>query len=67
MALLLSLLWRLAGSIAYQGVVIAGFNFIANLWRLGRYRASALGAFFLTQPTFGVIAATLVAGRTAHR
>ena len=54
--------WRLAGSIAYQGIVIAGFNFVANLWLLGRYRPSVLSTFFLTQPIFGVIAASLVAG-----
>ena len=54
--------WRLAGSLAYQGVVIAGFNFVANLWLLGRYRPSALATFFLTQPIFGVIAASVVAG-----
>src|SRR5262249_5570247 len=32
--------WRLAASIGFQGVVIAGFNFVVNLWLLGRYRAS---------------------------
>src|SRR6185436_7035017 len=54
--------WRLAASLGYQGVVIAGFNFVVNLWLLGRYRPSALATFFLTQPIFGVIAAALVAG-----
>lgn len=53
---------RLALSLAYQGGLIAGFNFVANLWLLGRYRPSALAAFFLTQPIFGVAIATLVAG-----
>jgi drug/metabolite transporter (DMT)-like permease len=53
---------RLAGSIAYQGVLISGFNFVVNLSLLRRYRPSALSAFFLTQPIFGVIAAALVAG-----
>ena len=52
----------LAGSIAYQGVVVAGFNFVVNLWLLRRYRPSALAAFFLTQPIFGVVAAALVTG-----
>src|SRR3989442_42343 len=51
---------RLAASVAYQGVLIAGFNFVVNLWLLRRYRPSALAAFFLTQPIFGVIAAALV-------
>jgi drug/metabolite transporter (DMT)-like permease len=54
--------WRLAGSIGYQGVVIAGFNFVANLWLLERYRPSILATLFLTQPIFGVVAAALVTG-----
>jgi drug/metabolite transporter (DMT)-like permease len=53
---------RLALSIGFQGVVVAGFNFIVNLWLLRRYRPSVLGTFFLTQPIFGVAAAALVAG-----
>jgi drug/metabolite transporter (DMT)-like permease len=53
---------RLAGSIAYQGVLISGFNFVVNLALLRDYRPSALSAFFLTQPIIGVVAAALVAG-----
>lgn len=53
---------RLAGAIAYQGGLIAGFCFIVNLWLLKRYRPSGLAAFFLTQPIFGVVAAALVTG-----
>jgi drug/metabolite transporter (DMT)-like permease len=53
---------RLGASIAFQGVVVAGFNFVVNLWLLRRYRPSALAAFFLTQPIFGVVAAALLAG-----
>jgi drug/metabolite transporter (DMT)-like permease len=53
---------RLAGSIAYQGVLISGFNFVVNLALLRDYRPSALSAFFLSQPIFGVVAAALVAG-----
>jgi drug/metabolite transporter (DMT)-like permease len=52
----------LAGSLVYQGVVIAGFCFVVNLWLLRRYRPSALAPLFLTQPVFGVIVAALVAG-----
>lgn len=54
--------WRLAGSLFYQGVVIAGFNFIANMWLLKSYRPSALAAFALTTPLFGVVATALVIG-----
>jgi drug/metabolite transporter (DMT)-like permease len=53
---------RLAASLAYQGVLIAGFCFVVNLWLLKRYRPSALAPLFLTQPVFGVVAAALVAG-----
>ena len=53
---------RLATSIAYQGIVIAGFNFVVNMWLLQRYRPSSLVPFFLTQPLFGVVAAALVTG-----
>jgi drug/metabolite transporter (DMT)-like permease len=49
-------------TVAYQGLVIAGFNFIVNLWLLQRYRPSALAGFFLSQPIFGVLAAALVVG-----
>ena len=59
---------RLAGSIAYQGILIAGFNFVVSLWLLQRYRPSSLVPFFLTQPLFGVVAAALLTGEplTGH-
>lgn len=53
---------RLAASIAYQGALIAGFNFVINLWLLRRYRVSSLAGFFLTQPLFGVVTAALLTG-----
>jgi drug/metabolite transporter (DMT)-like permease len=53
---------RLGLSLAYQGVLVAGFCFVVNLWLLKRYRPSALAALFLTQPIFGVLMASLVAG-----
>ena len=53
---------RLLAIILFQGIVLAGFNFVINLWLLQHYRPSGLAAFYLTQPVFGVIAATLMAG-----
>lgn len=53
---------QLAIVIAFQGAIVAGFNFVINLWLLKRYRASALAGFFLTQPVFGVIAAAIFTG-----
>jgi drug/metabolite transporter (DMT)-like permease len=53
---------RLAAVVGFQGVIVAGFNFVVNLWLLKRYRPSALAGFFLTQPIFGVVAAALITG-----
>lgn len=53
---------RLAAAVGFQGVIVAGFNFMVNLWLLKRHRPSALAAFFLTQPIFGVVAAGLLTG-----
>lgn len=52
----------LAGSLLFQGAVIAGFNFIVNLWLLRHYRPGALATFFLTQPIFGVLVAHAITG-----
>lgn len=49
-------------SLLYQGVVVAGFNFTANLWLLRHYRPSALAGFFLASPIFGVLLAALFTG-----
>jgi drug/metabolite transporter (DMT)-like permease len=53
---------NLLAVLAYQGVLIAGFNFVVNLWLLKRYRPSSLSAYFLTQPIFGVLAAAAFTG-----
>jgi drug/metabolite transporter (DMT)-like permease len=53
---------RLAASLFYQGIVIAGFNFIANMSLLKNYRPSGLAAFNLTTPLFGVLATALILG-----
>jgi drug/metabolite transporter (DMT)-like permease len=52
----------LAGALFFQGAVIAGFNFIVNLWLLRHYRPGALATFFLTQPIFGVLIANAITG-----
>lgn len=53
---------RLAGSLFYQGILIAGFNFIALTWVLKRYRPSGVAAFSLTTPIFGILATAAVLG-----
>lgn len=58
--------WRLTGplalSIFYQGFVIAGFGFIANMWMLKHYMPSGVTALSLTTPVWGVVIAHFVLG-----
>jgi drug/metabolite transporter (DMT)-like permease len=49
-------------SLLYQGCVVAGFNFVVNMYLLKIYRPSALAATQLTTPLFGVLIAAAVAG-----
>lgn len=53
---------RLATSLAFQGVIVAGFNFIVNIHLLKVYRPSGLAAFYLTTPLFGVLQSWLLVG-----
>lgn len=52
----------LAGSLFYQGGVIAGFNFVVSSYLYQVYPASALATCSLTTPLFGVLIATAVTG-----
>jgi drug/metabolite transporter (DMT)-like permease len=51
---------ELAISIFYQGAIIAGFGFMANLWLIQRYLPSQVGVLNLSQPIFGIILAWLI-------
>ncbi|MEZ4502355.1 MAG: DMT family transporter [Dehalococcoidia bacterium] len=51
---------RLALSLLYQGVVIAGFGFIGNTWLLKHYLPSGVTAISLTTPVWGVLLSNLV-------
>jgi drug/metabolite transporter (DMT)-like permease len=52
----------LAGSLFFQGVVVAGFNFVVNAWLLQVYRPSALAVWSLTSPIWGILIAVAVTG-----
>lgn len=54
--------WQLGASLAYQGIVIAGFGFIASLWLISRYFPSRLAALGLLSPVSGIILAWLILG-----
>lgn len=53
--------------IAYQGVVIAGFGFLANAWLVKRYLPSSIIFFYFAQPIAGVILAWLILGEDPGR
>jgi drug/metabolite transporter (DMT)-like permease len=54
--------WGLLASLLYQGVVVAGFNFILNLHLLKKYKPGGLASYFLATPVFGVFQSWLVLG-----
>jgi drug/metabolite transporter (DMT)-like permease len=54
----------LALAVAFQGFIVAGFNFILNLHLLKTYKPSGLAAYFLTTPLFGVFLSWLILGET---
>ncbi len=52
--------FRLAVSLLFQGVIVAGFNFILQLHLLKTYKPSGLAAYFLTTPLSGVLLSWLL-------
>lgn len=55
---------RLAISLFYQGIVIAGFGFLGNTWLLQRYLPSGVAALQLTTPFFAVLAGAIILDET---
>jgi len=53
---------RLLLAVFYQGIIIAGFGFIGNLWLLQRYLPSQVSLISLSQPIFAITLAWLVLG-----
>ena len=49
-------------SILYQGTIVAGFNFIANIWLLKNYKPSQVTVIHLSQPIFGILIGYVVLG-----
>lgn len=56
--------WVLAASLFYQGVVIAGFGFIAQHWLLVNYLPSRVSIISLSQPLTTAFLSWLVLGET---
>ena len=55
---------RLGASLFYQGVVIAGFGFIANQWLLKHYLPSQIGVLSLIGPVASILLAWALLGET---
>ena len=54
-------------ALGYQGIVIAGFGFLANAWLVKRYLPSSVTFFYFAQPVAGVILAWLILGENPGR
>lgn len=52
----------LIASALYQGVLIAGFNYIVFTFLLRDYRPGGMGPLFMTTPLFGVALSALILG-----
>jgi drug/metabolite transporter (DMT)-like permease len=55
---------RLAASLLYQGVVIAGFGYVGNLWLLKHYLPSQIGVLSLVGPVASILLAWGLLGET---
>jgi drug/metabolite transporter (DMT)-like permease len=51
---------QLAISLFYQGIVIAGFGFIGNMWLLQRFLPSRVAALQLVTPAISVVLSALI-------
>ena len=49
-------------SVLYQGAIVAGFNFIVNIWLLKNYKPSQVTVIHLSQPIFGILIGFVVLG-----
>ena len=54
----------LIASILYQGAIVAGFNFIANIWLLKTYKPSQVVVIHLSQPIFGIFIGKIILHET---
>ena len=54
-------------AMAYQGLVIAGFGFLATAWLLKHYLPSTVTFYFFAQPVAGVTLAWLILGEDPGR
>ena len=54
-------------AMAYQGLIIAGFGFLANAWLVKRYLPSTIAFFYFVMPVAGVALAWLILGEDPGR
>jgi drug/metabolite transporter (DMT)-like permease len=52
--------WYPLAGIAYQGIIVAGFNFMALAYLLKRYSPSVVASFNFLSPVFGVLVSFLL-------
>ena len=54
-------------ALGYQGLVIAGFGFLASAWLVKRYLPSSIAFFYFVQPVAGVVLAWWLLGEDPGR
>ena len=54
-------------ALAYQGLIIAGFGFLANAWLVKKYLPSTITFFYFVMPVAGVTLAWLILGEDPGR
>lgn len=54
-------------ALAYQGLVIAGFGFLANAWLVKKYLPSTITFYYFVMPVAGVALAWLILGEDPGR
>jgi len=58
--------YAVIAGLAYQGIVVAGFGFMASLWLISRYQPSVMAGFNFLAPISGVILASLLLGESLN-
>lgn len=59
--------WSAIWGLAYQGIVVAGFGFMASLWLISRYQPSIMAGFNFISPVTGVLLSASLLGETINQ
>ncbi len=58
--------YTVVAGLLYQGVVVAGFGFMASLWLISKYQPSVMAGYNFLAPISGVLLAALLLGESVN-